>query len=127
MWSFTNDKPVYIQIIDEIMNRIALGIYKPGERIPSVRDLAEEARVNPNTMQKALAEIERNGYIISLRTSGKFVTDNPELISCLNSDRSEEIVRNFLSEIRRLGLTVDDAVKLIRKYSDGDAGGNGGL
>ena len=47
MWSFTNDKPVYIQIIDEIMNRIALGIYKPGERIPSVRDLAEEARVNP--------------------------------------------------------------------------------
>lgn len=127
MWSFTNDKPVYIQIIDEIMNRIALGIYKPGERIPSVRDLAEEARVNPNTMQKALAEIERNGYIISLRTSGKFVTDNPELISCLNSDRSEEIVRNFLSEIRRLGLTVDDAVELIRKYSGGDAGGNGGL
>lgn len=122
MWSFTNDKPVYIQIIDEIMNRIALGIYKPGERIPSVRDLAEEARVNPNTMQKALAEIERNGYIISLRTSGKFVTDNPELISSLNSDRSEEIVKNFLSEIRRLGLTAEEAIELVRKYSDGKEG-----
>jgi DNA-binding transcriptional regulator YhcF (GntR family) len=126
MWSFTNDRPVYIQIIDEIMNRIALGIYKPGERIPSVRDLAEEARVNPNTMQKALAEIERNGYIISLRTSGKFVTDNPELISSLNSDRSEEIVRNFLSEIKRLGLTVDDAVELVRKYGSEEAGGKEG-
>lgn len=125
MWSFTNDKPVYIQIIDEIMNRIALGIYKPGERIPSVRDLAEEARVNPNTMQKALAEIERNGYIISLRTSGKFVTDNHELISSLNRDRSEEIVRNFLSEIRRLGLTVDDAVELVKKYSVGNDSGKG--
>ena len=123
MWSFTNDKPVYIQIIDEIMNRIALGIYKPGERIPSVRDLAEEARVNPNTMQKALAEIERNGYIISLRTSGKFVTDNQELILSLNRDRSEEIVRNFLSEIKRLGLTVEDAVELVKKYSTDSTGG----
>ncbi len=123
MWSFTNDKPVYIQIIDEIMNRIALGIYKPGERIPSVRDLAEEARVNPNTMQKALAEIERNGYIISLRTSGKFVTDNQELILSLNRDRSEEIVRNFLSEIKRLGLTVEDAVELVKKYSTDGTGG----
>ena len=123
MWSFTNDKPVYIQIIDEIMNRIALGIYKPGERIPSVRDLAEEARVNPNTMQKALAEIERNGYIISLRTSGKFVTDNQELILSLNRDRSEEIVRNFLSEIKRLSLTVEDAVELVKKYSTDSTGG----
>lgn len=117
MWSFTNDKPVYVQIIDEIMNRIALGVYKPGERIPSVRDLAEEARVNPNTMQKALAEIERSGYIISLRTSGKFVTDDKELISSLNRDRSEEIVRTFLAEVARLGITVDEAIELIKKYS----------
>ncbi|MBR2284726.1 MAG: GntR family transcriptional regulator [Ruminococcus sp.] len=117
MWSFTNDKPVYVQIMDEIMNRISLGVYKPGERIPSVRDLAEEARVNPNTMQKALAEIERRGYIISLRTSGKFVTDDTELISSLNHNRAESSVRSFLAEIRHLGLSVDEAVELIRECS----------
>ena len=117
MWSFTNDKPVYVQIMDEIMNRISLGVYKPGERIPSVRDLAEEARVNPNTMQKALAEIERRGYTISLRTSGKFVTDDTELISSLNHNRAESSVRSFLAEIRHLGLSVDEAVELIRECS----------
>ena len=117
MWSFTNDNPVYVQIMDEIMNRISLGVYKPGERIPSVRDLAEEARVNPNTMQKALAEIERRGYIISLRTSGKFVTDDTELISSLNHNRAESSVRSFLAEIRHLGLSVDEAVELIRECS----------
>jgi len=116
MWNFTNDKPVYIQIIKEIMYRIASGIYKPGERIPSVRDLAEEARVNPNTMQRALSEIERSGYIISLRTSGKFVTDDQELINKLNKDRASDVVRNFVDEIKKIGLSIEDAIKLLEQY-----------
>lgn len=116
MWNFTNDKPVYIQIMEVIMYRIASGVYKPGERIPSVRDLAEEARVNPNTMQRALSEIERSGYIISLRTSGKFVTDDQELISKLNQDRSAEVIKNFLDEIAKIGLSVEDAIKLLEQH-----------
>lgn len=116
MWNFTNDKPVYIQIIEEIMYRIASGIYKPGERISSVRDLAEEARVNPNTMQRALSEIERSGYIISLRTSGKFVTDDQELINKLNKDRASDVVRNFVDEIKKIGLSIEDAIKLLEQY-----------
>ena len=116
MWSFTTDKPVYVQIIDEIMNRIAVGVYKPGERIPSVRDLAEEARVNPNTMQKALAEIERSGYIVSLRTSGKFVTDDLKLIQGLDMVRTDKVTESFLRELSRLGVAAEDASAIVEDY-----------
>ncbi len=116
MWNFSNDRPVYLQIIDEIKLRIVSGRYQPGERIPSVRDLAEEARVNPNTMQKALAEIERDGYIISLRTSGKYVTDNDELIKNLKNTRAEAVVENFVLEIRKMGIPISDAISLLQNY-----------
>ena len=122
-WNFDSDKPIFIQLVERLESDIVSGKYAPGDKLPTVRELAVEAAVNPNTMQKALAEIERNGYIISLRTSGKFVTDNQELILSLNRDRSEEIVRNFLSEIKRLGLTVEDAVELVKKYSTDSTGG----
>ncbi|MBQ8961428.1 MAG: GntR family transcriptional regulator [Ruminococcus sp.] len=123
MWSFTNDKPVYVQIIDELMSRIASGIYKPGERIPSVRDLAEEARVNPNTMQRALAEIERSGYIISLRTSGRFITEDSDLIAKLNDQRAEEVIGGFYDMIQKMGITVDEAVDMLRRYAAEHGGG----
>ncbi|MBQ1464169.1 MAG: GntR family transcriptional regulator [Ruminococcus sp.] len=115
MWNFNNDKPVYAQIIDEIMNRIASGAYPPGERIPSVRDLAEEARVNPNTMQRALAEIERSGYIVSQRTTGKYVTSDVSLIESLNSNRAEKIVSAFAEELKRAEIPFDMAIEMLRK------------
>ena len=128
MWSFTNDKPVYVQIIDELLARIASGVYKPGERIPSVRDLAEEARVNPNTMQRALAEIERSGYIISLRTSGRFITEDTGLIAQLNSSRGEEVISSFAETIRKMGISVDEAIAMLRAYEEKRTGSdsNGG-
>lgn len=116
MWNFSNDRPVYIQIMDEIKLRIVSGRYKPGERIPSVRDLAEEARVNPNTMQKALSEIERDGYIISLRTSGKYVTDNEELIKSLKITRSENVIRSFAADMEKMGISISDAIQLLQQY-----------
>ena len=116
MWSFTNDKPVYVQIIDELMSRIASGVYQPGERIPSVRDLAEEARVNPNTMQRALAEIERSGYIISLRTSGRFITEDSELIAQLSDQRADEVIGSFCETIKKIGISPEQAIEMIHQY-----------
>ena len=116
MWSFTNDKPVYVQIIDELMSRIASGVYQPGERIPSVRDLAEEARVNPNTMQRALAEIERSGYIISLSTSGRFITEDSELIAQLSDQRADEVIGSFCETIRKIGISPEQAIEMIHQY-----------
>ncbi len=116
MWKFTTDRPVYLQIVDEIIARIAGGVYKPGERIPSVRELAEEARVTPNTMQKALAEVERGGYIISLRTSGKFVTEDVSHIRDLTDTRLDTLIADFVSELGRIGVPVGEAVKKLEEY-----------
>lgn len=127
MWNFSNDRPVYIQIMDEIKLRIVSGRYKPGERIPSVRDLAEEARVNPNTMQKALAEIERDGYIISLRTSGKYVTDNTALINELKISRAENLVEGFAREITKMGISINDAVSLLQHYCETETNNERGI
>lgn len=116
MWNFSNDRPVYVQIMDEIKMRIVSGRYAPGERIPSVRDLAEEARVNPNTMQKALSEIERDGYIISLRTSGKYVTDNVDMINSLKDSRAESVIRRFAGEMTNMGISMDETIAMLRRY-----------
>ncbi len=119
MWSFSNDKPVYMQIADELMLRIVSGVYKPGERVPSVRELAEEARVNPNTMQKALAEIERDGYLISLRTSGKFVTEDVQLIQSFRDSRTEKAFEAFIAEMERLGIAKDEVLEKLGEYCAG--------
>ena len=84
-WKFTSDKPVYLQIADRLTKSVLSGEYKPGEQIPSVRQLALEAAVNPNTVQHAFTELENNGLIISKNTVGRFVTDNAAIIEeCRN-------------------------------------------
>jgi DNA-binding transcriptional regulator YhcF (GntR family) len=75
-WQFDNDMPIYSQLVGQIKQRIVAGVFPPGERLPSVRDLATDAGVNPNTMQRALQELERNGLVFSQRTAGRFVTED---------------------------------------------------
>lgn len=116
MWKFSNDKPVYIQIADELMLRIVSGVYKPGESIPAVSELAEEARVNPNTVQKALEELEKDGYVISLKTSGVFVTEDTELIGSFRDCRADEAIAAFIAEMERLGVAKDELPEKIRDY-----------
>ena len=77
-WEFSNDAPIYTQLIQQIKVGIVAGVFPPGERLPSVRELATEAGVNPNTMQRALAELERDGLVYSQRTAGRFVTEDKE-------------------------------------------------
>ena len=77
-WQFKNDAPIYTQLIEQIKVGIVTNVFPPGERLPSVRDLAAEAGVNPNTMQRAMAELERQGLVYSQRTSGRMVTEDKE-------------------------------------------------
>ena len=98
-WQIDSDRPVYIQLIEEIKMRIISGYYKLGERLP-VRELAEEARVNPNTMQKALSELESCGLLNSQRTSGRYITDNKFLIEELNKLLLISIYQSFLRKWR---------------------------
>ena len=83
-WELDNDRPIYLQLMERIQQDIVSGIYKPGDRLPSVRDLAVEAAVNPNTMQKALSELERSGLVYSQRTSGRFITEDTRLLDEMN-------------------------------------------
>ena len=79
--SFDNERPIYLQLMEMIKIQIISGKIKPGEKLPSVRDYAHEVKVNPNTVQKALTELERENLIYTERTNGKYVTDNSSLIN----------------------------------------------
>ena len=80
-WNLDGDRPIYIQLVEILQSKIIAGEYKPGERLPSVRDFAAEAGVNPNTMQRAFANLEQMGLIVTMRTNGRTVADNPGIIS----------------------------------------------
>ena len=102
-WKLDSDRPIYTQILEVIQYQIVAGRYQPGERLPSVRDLASEAGVNPNTMQRAFAELERNGLVMAQRTSGRVVTENMEMISEVRNKLAREQIREFIDKMKKLG------------------------
>lgn len=109
-WAFDNGRPIYAQLVEKLQARIIAGIYKPGDRIPSVRELASEAAVNPNTMQKALMELERSGMIITQRTSGRVVTEDETLIDSMKDDMAKAQIHLFFDSMKELGFR-DDEIK----------------
>lgn len=109
-WKFNNDSPIYIQIMDEIKLRIAKGILKPGDKVPAVRELAVKAGVNPNTMQKALSELEREGVLVSQRTSGRFVAATDSSANALKKSLSENYIRAYLQGMASLGYDEEGSV-----------------
>ena len=114
-WHFSNDAPIYTQLIQQVKAGIVTGAFPPGERLPSVRDLATEAGVNPNTMQRALAELERDGLVYSQRTAGRFVTEDNTMINTAKRSRAERHVKTFLEAMLRLGFRKDEIIDLISK------------
>ena len=112
-WEIRDDAPIYSQLVAQIKLGIAAGALSPGERLPSVRDLAAEAGVNPNTMQRALQELERQGLVYSQRTSGRFVTEETDVIENAKRSLADEQVRSFLDAMARLGYMRDDILRLI--------------
>ncbi len=114
-WEFDNTRPVYIQLCEQFTNAIISGAIKPGEKLLSVRDLAKEAGVNPNTMQKALSELERNGLLYTQRTAGRFVTENEEKINEIKQETARLRVSQFLNEMAQLGIQPQEIEALLAK------------
>ena len=120
-WNLDNSKPIYLQLMDRIQLDIISGVYQPGERLPSVRDLALKASVNPNTMQKALSELERSGILYSQRTSGRFITEDTALLKTMKDSLALEHVHSFLNKMEQLGFTKEDISELLTTVIKEDA------
>lgn len=117
-WQISNDAPIYAQLIEQIQVGIVSGVFAPGERLPSVRDLATEAGVNPNTMQRALAELEREGLVYSQRTAGRFVTEDRSMIEQIKRNLAQRHIRAFVAAMARLGYREEEIVSLLRQETD---------
>ncbi|MBP8854888.1 MAG: GntR family transcriptional regulator [Oscillospiraceae bacterium] len=114
-WNLSADRPIYLQLMEQLALRIVSGEYRAGERIPSVRELAQDAAVNPNTMQKALAELEAKGLITTQRTAGRSITEDASMIQNVRESLAQSELRTFLLQMRRLGYTKADIGALLEK------------
>lgn len=104
-WSFNNSIPIYVQLVEGLKMKIISGEILPGAKLPSVRDLAEEAGVNPNTMQRALAELERENLIFSLRTSGRFVTEDEDMIREMKKEIASQKIDDLFETLVKMGYS----------------------
>lgn len=114
-WDLDSDRPIFAQLAERIQMQIVSGYYPPGAKLPSVRELAAVAAVNPNTMQKAFAELERSGLIVTQRTNGRAVTENAELIRGVKTMQAQKLVADFSAKMKDLGYTGKDVVELCRE------------
>lgn len=112
-WDINSERPVYIQIIEQVQASIISGYFKPSDKLPSVRDLAAEASVNPNTMQKALAELEGRGLIYSNRTSGRYITSDLSLIKKLKGQSAKDLILDFIEKMNQLGFEQEEVLSMI--------------
>ena len=114
-WTFPNDLPIYSQLVDKIKLAIVSGALPPGERLASVRDLATEAGVNPNTMQRALQELEREGLVFSQRTAGRFVTEDITVIDEIKKTLAKGQIESFLKAMKELGYDRQGIIDLLKE------------
>ena len=112
-FEFDNNIPIYIQLVEQLQMYIISGKIKPGEKLPSVRDLALQTKVNPNTMQKALNELEELNLIYTERTNGKYVTTNKKLIDKLKYKYAKEISNKYFENMQNIGLTKDEVIEYL--------------
>ena len=113
-WDLDADRPIYAQLVERIQMQNVSGQYPAGGKLPSVRELAAVAAVNPNTMQKAFAELERSGLIITQRTNGRTVTEDQQKIRSIKEALAQEHVNNFFTKMKELGYTEQEAIELLR-------------
>ena len=117
-WNLNSDRPIYTQILEVIKMRIITGVYQPGEKIPSVRELAMQSGVNPNTMQKALSELERSGLVMAQRTSGRVVTEDMDMIGEVRNNLAREQVHEFFVRMQELGYNRQEIMHLLEKEGE---------
>lgn len=119
-WEFQDHLPIYAQLMDTLKRRIVTGRYLPGEKLPSVRELAAEAGINPNTVQRAFSELEREGLIYTQRATGKYVTENADEIKSARQALAKTQVAEFLSNMQSLGYSVGDVIVLLQSFNESE-------
>jgi GntR family transcriptional regulator len=120
-WDFRDDQPIYAQLVDRLKRAVAAGEYPPGGKLPSVRELASNAGINPNTVQRAFGELERDGLVITQRTSGKFVTDSAEQIESVKKQLAESEIHHFIVSMRTLGYDLAQAQSMLAASTEGES------
>ncbi|MBU5417355.1 GntR family transcriptional regulator [Anaerobutyricum soehngenii] len=114
-WNLDSSRPIYAQIIEKVSLDIVSGKYQPGDKLPSVRDLAAQAGVNPNTMQKALSELERENLVHSARTSGRFITEDKDMIEKMREELASTQIKEFLNKMSQMGFDYNKTIVLLEK------------
>lgn len=112
-WTFESDRPIYLQLIEQIELMIFSGEYPPGSKLASVRDMAKEAAVNPNTMQRALTKLEEDGLIITHRTSGRSITEDEKMIHKARTKLAQQQTAEFIANLQKLGFDRTEVLSII--------------
>ena len=117
-FTFDNNIPIYIQLLEYLKIYLISGVFKCGEKLPSVRDFSTTFKVNPNTMQKALAELESMNLIYTERTYGKFVTNDVKLIEKLKDEYAVTLAKSYFHGMKRIGLGKTESIKYLEGIDD---------
>ena len=120
-WKLNPERQIWLQLVDVLKFRIVSGQYPAGVKLPSVRELAAEAGVNPNTMQKALSELERSGLVYAQRTSGRYITEDTHIMKHLKQQLAHEQILQFLEAMSHLGFTKEESIRLLIEESKEEA------
>ena len=115
---FDNNIPIYIQLLEYLKIYLMSGFFKAGDKLPSVRDFANTFKVNPNTMQKALGELEEMKLIYTERTNGKYVTKDEKLIEKLKDEYALTLAKSYFDGMKKIGLGKADSIKYLERVND---------
>ncbi|MEO1771072.1 MULTISPECIES: GntR family transcriptional regulator [Enterococcus] len=118
--NFAEDRPIYLQIMDEIIQQIIAGKLKPGEKISAVREMAVQLSTNPNTVQRSLQELERMNILYSERGKGRFVTSNQTVLENLNQEKVAQVMNDYLSNMKHLGFSTTEALEKLQHFIEED-------
>ena len=114
-WNLDNGRPIWPQLAQQLARRIIAGVYPPGSRLPSVREMAAEAGVNPNTMQRALAQLDQDGLAKADRTAGRLVTQDTEVLDRVRRGEARSVIRQYLDAMAALGYSRERAAELLKE------------
>jgi DNA-binding transcriptional regulator YhcF (GntR family) len=112
---FENNLPIYVQIVDYLKSQIISGVLKEGDKLPSVREIATELKVNPNTVQRSYQELERENLVFTQRGMGTFVTEDKKVIKDLKKNLANNILNNFIEDMKAIGFSSNDIIELINE------------
>lgn len=117
-WTITDSGPIWVQLHEQLMQRISAGVYPKGSKLPTVRELASEAGVNPNTMQRALAQLETDGLVVTNRTAGRTVTEDGEVLARMCRQLAREQIQTYFDGMERLGFTRQQAIEFVQTWKE---------